>query len=69
MYLSRNFLLSLSVMETVAKSPPDINSMFGSFESALTEKLSKTSTKVSSVRGILMHLVSPGGDPSGKTTV
>ena len=63
------FLLSLSVMMTVAKSPPGINSTFGSFESALTEKLSGTSTKVSSLRGMLMHLLSPGADPAGKTTV
>ena len=60
------FLLSLSVMVTVAVSRPGVNKTFGSFESAETEKDSGTSTRVSSLRGMLTHLLSPTDDPAGK---
>ena len=53
---------------TVVRSPPGLNSTFGSVEEAPTKKLSDSSTRPSSVRGILMHLRSLATDPRGNTT-
>lgn len=53
-------------MVTVAISPPGVNKAFGSPEAAETEKDSGTSTRVSSLRGMLTHLLSPTDDPAGK---
>ena len=55
-------------MVTMAVAPPGENPTFGSFESAMMEKLSLT-TKVLSLKVMLRHLLSLAADPTGKTTV
>lgn len=57
------------MMVTTAMLRPGENSTVGSLEATMMEKLSETSSKVSSLKGMLKHLVSMATDPTGNTTV